>query len=49
MSPVVIKAVRQKTVQRFPYHILYELRDPSVYVIAIMHQRRKPLYWQGRV
>ena len=49
MSPVVIKKIRRKTIQRFPFHILYELKDDSLYIIAIMHQRRNPVFWKDRI
>ncbi len=33
---------------KFPYSILYAVEKDSVYLLAIMHQKRKPLYWKNR-
>jgi hypothetical protein len=34
---------------KYPYGVLYELRDDAtVYVLAVMHLKRKPAYWKSR-
>lgn len=35
-------------VRRFPYAIVYRVRDDSIRVLAVAHQRRQP-YWRSRV
>ena len=40
---------RQSRLKRFPYAIVYEVRDDDVHVIAVRHFRRRPFYWQYRV
>lgn len=36
-------------VQRFPYLIYYEIRDPQpIYVYAVAHASRRPGYWLRR-
>lgn len=35
--------------KRFPYGIIYQVRDEMVLVIAIAHQHRKPDYWKDRI
>lgn len=32
----------------FPYYIPYIIRNDTVWVLAIAHVRRRPLYWIGR-
>lgn len=34
--------------RKFPYGIVYELRDDEVVVIAVMHLHREPGYWRNR-
>ena len=34
---------------RFPYHIVYDLRDQEILVIAIAHVARRPGYWSRRL
>lgn len=46
---VVIGGVRRRLVHRFPFAVLYRLRDKHIVVAAIAHRRRKPGYWHGRI
>jgi hypothetical protein len=43
-----LNAIRQSTaarsIHRSPY-VRVELRDQVVYVLAVTHERRRPLYW----
>lgn len=45
---VVDKDVRWWLLSRFPYSILYRVRLDHIRVLAIAHQKRRPLYWRGR-
>ena len=40
--------VRQLPVSRFPYHVAYLVTDEVIHVLAIAHDRRRPVYWSGR-
>lgn len=40
--------VRLLPLRRFPYSIVYYLRDSDIRVLAVAHQRRRPGFWQGR-
>ena len=33
---------------RFPYNVIYSLKDETIIIIAIMHTKRKPNYWDKR-
>jgi len=33
---------------RFPYRLIYRVRDEDVYIVAIAHTSRRPGYWQNR-
>jgi len=35
--------------KRFTYSIIYALREERILVVAVMHQCRKPGYWQDRL
>ena len=37
-----------KPLDRFPFSIVYRIKEEEVQVIAILHQARRPGYWQGR-
>ena len=40
--------VRQAPLARFPYFVAYVIAGEAVVVLAIAHERRRPLYWSGR-
>ena len=40
--------VRKRAVARFPYNVLYRIEDEHIFILAIMHHRRKPGYWKRR-
>ena len=39
---------RKFVVRRFPYIVLYRMRDDYVEVLAFAHTRRRPGYWTDR-
>jgi plasmid stabilization system protein ParE len=39
---------RQCRVPRFPFGIIYRLKDRRIQVVAVMHLHRKPGYWRDR-
>jgi toxin ParE1/3/4 len=41
-------ATRQILVSRFPYLVVYQVRDRAVRVIAVAHTSRLPDYWHHR-
>jgi toxin ParE1/3/4 len=40
--------LRWWVVKRFPYNILYRELHDHLRILAIAHQKRRPLYWRGR-
>jgi plasmid stabilization system protein ParE len=42
------RAFRRATVERFPYLLVYEVRDDEVLVVAVAHSGRDPAYWHER-
>jgi hypothetical protein len=41
--------IRKRLVSGFPFTILYELHTDRIFIAAVMHQHRRPRYWQTRV
>ena len=39
---------RKRNLRRFPYAIIYSVRDDVIYVKALMHLHRRPFYWARR-
>ncbi len=45
----VIRAeIRRRLVRRFPYALLYAVETDSIRVLAVMHCKRRPMYWIDR-
>jgi hypothetical protein len=40
---------RRCQTRRFPYGIIYQLRDKEILVVAIANLHRKPEYWKDRI
>jgi toxin ParE1/3/4 len=40
--------VRWWLVRRFPYCVFYRIHDDHIRILAVGHQKRRPLYWRGR-
>lgn len=47
-SPEIRGRARIKALPRFPYSLIYSLRDDGVRILAVMNQKRRPFYWLGR-
>jgi toxin ParE1/3/4 len=47
-SPIACGTARIKALPQFPYSLIYSLRPDQVRVLAVMNQKRRPLYWWGR-
>ncbi len=47
-APVLYGKVRRKTIRRFPYNLLYSVRERDIRILAVMNQKRRPFYWWGR-
>lgn len=40
---------RRKVFAHFPYSVIYRFEDGVITIYAVMHDRRDPEYWTGRV
>jgi toxin ParE1/3/4 len=47
-SPAVRDGLRRMALPRFPYSLIYDVERGSIRIFAVMHQKRRPSYWQGR-
>ncbi|OGV06465.1 MAG: hypothetical protein A2330_09690 [Ignavibacteria bacterium RIFOXYB2_FULL_36_7] len=47
--PIIKENIRKAVVIKFPYSILYRIEKGNVYILAVMHQKRKPQYWSHRI
>jgi plasmid stabilization system protein ParE len=41
--------IRTVLVKRFPYKIIYGVRDEAIEIFAVAHTSRRPGYWRGRL
>ncbi|MBV6419036.1 MAG: hypothetical protein DAHOPDDO_00246 [Ignavibacteriaceae bacterium] len=47
--PVAKQNVRKAVIIKFPFSILYRVDENVISILAVMHQKRKPLYWAERI
>jgi plasmid stabilization system protein ParE len=51
-APEVWPRYRQKwrrfVFRRFPFNLVYLVRSDHIQVVAVAHQKRRPLYWSER-
>jgi len=40
---------RRRPVPRFPYSIVYSIRNTQIRILAVSHQKRRPYYWISRL
>jgi plasmid stabilization system protein ParE len=40
---------RRMIVHGFPYAVVYEHTNDTIFILAIAHARRRPNYWHGRM
>jgi hypothetical protein len=40
---------RRFLLKKFPYAIIYRLKNNTIQIIAFMHLHRKPYYWRSRL
>jgi len=42
--------IRHANLNKFPYSIIiYRIKQNKIQILAVAHQRRKPLYWMDRL
>ncbi len=42
------KKYRKHNLRKFPYKVVYQLKNNEIIVIAFAHHKRKPGYWKNR-
>ena len=40
---------RRRRLRRFPYGVVFRVHEGEIYVLAVMHLRRRPGYWRNRL
>ena len=47
--PKISENTRRCMTRRFPYGVIYEVREHDILIIAVAHLSREPFYWSERV
>ena len=47
-SRIVRGDFRRHLLSRFPFGIIYQIHGEQIYIVAVMHMKRKPGYWENR-
>ena len=43
------KRPRHCLTRRFPYGVIYQIRDKEILIIAVSYLHQKPMYWKDRL
>jgi len=43
------RRLRRLLLPKFPYGVLYQVEADLIYIVAVMHLRRRPGYWRSRI
>jgi len=46
--PKFQKNFRRFLLSKFPFSVIYRISNQSIFVVAVMHNSRKPGYWKKR-
>jgi plasmid stabilization system protein ParE len=41
--------IRSKVLLHFPYSLLYSIEENTLLIVAVAHQKRRPIYWHRRL
>jgi toxin ParE1/3/4 len=47
--PLIRGRIRRKVIIKFPYTLIYSVRATEIRILAVAHQKRRPIYWRGRL
>ncbi len=47
--PRISDNTRRCLARRFPYGVIYEIREHDILIIAVTHLNREPFYWRDRL
>jgi plasmid stabilization system protein ParE len=48
MWPSYIEGTRRCVLRRYPFSIVYRVKESSILIVAFAHGRRRPGYWRNR-
>lgn len=47
--PLLSRRARRCILNKFPYSIIYQVRQDYILILAIMHMKQDPKHWQERL
>ena len=47
-SRIIRGSYRRFLTPRFPFGIVYQISEHTIYVVAVAHLRKRPNYWKNR-
>jgi plasmid stabilization system protein ParE len=45
---IISKSYRKLSLKRFPYKIVFQIKQEQITIVALAHHKQKPNYWQNR-
>ncbi|MBS1624266.1 MAG: type II toxin-antitoxin system RelE/ParE family toxin [Bacteroidetes bacterium] len=44
----ITRQYRKANLERFPYQIIYHVKNETIVIVALAHHKQKPNYWRKR-
>jgi toxin ParE1/3/4 len=48
-APMLADSVRRKVLRKYPHSLLYLTEPDAIVILAVMHHKRRPGYWEDRM
>jgi plasmid stabilization system protein ParE len=48
-APKIRGTIRSKVLLHFPYNLFYSIESDLILIVAVAHQKRRPIYWRNRL
>jgi hypothetical protein len=48
-APAIKYGIRRRLIKRFPFGLLHAIEPTIIVILAVMHLRRRPGYWEDRL
>jgi len=47
--PKISRRARRCLTNKFPFGVIYQVRKDCILIVAVMHMKRDPVFWQKRI
>ena len=49
LYPAYTKNTRRRLLEKYPYSVVFQVKEDMILIVAVAHAKRRPNYWRGRM